>query len=91
MDTWLENLKNISTNSTFLGVRLVDETGGAMHKLLSDQETIQKHRNEETWDGNADCWCTYDKGEPASSLGPPPGWKDGEGWAEDSTDVGEGC
>lgn len=40
---------------------------------------------------NANCWSTYDKGEPASSLGSQPGWKDGEGWAEGSTDVGEGC
>lgn len=51
MDTWLENLKNINTNSTFLGVILVYETDGAMHKLLSDQETTKKQRNEEPWDG----------------------------------------
>lgn len=62
-----------------------------MHELLSDQETRKKHTNEETWDGKGRWCCTYDKGEPASSLGSRPGWKDGEGWTEGGTDVGGGC
>lgn len=33
------------------------------------------------------CRCTYDKGEPASSLGSQQGWRVGGG----SADVGEGC
>lgn len=35
-------------------------------------------------------FCTYAKGEPASSLRSQPGRKDGEGWVEDSTGV-VGC
>lgn len=53
-----------------------------MHKLLPGQETRRKRRTELV------CWSTYDRGEPASSLGSQPGWEDGEGWAEDSTDGG---
>lgn len=85
MDAWLENLKSINTNETFLGGGLVYQTGGAMHKVLSDQETEAEEGGELE---NTHCWSTYDRGEPASSLGSQPGWEDEEGWAEDSTDGG---
>lgn len=45
---------------------LASEVGD--NKLLPGQETTEKHENEEAWGGRG--WrCTYDKGEPASSLG----------------------
>lgn len=77
VDNWLENLKNINTNETFLGVTLVHETGGAMHKLLLDQETIKKHRNEETWDGKRQLLVYLRQGGARLLTGVPTGV---EGW-----------
>lgn len=88
MDTQLENLENINTNETFLGVTLVDERGGAMHKLLSDQETGEKHRNEESRGGKRRLLGYLRQGGARLLTGVPPGM---EGWAEGSTDVGQGC